>query len=447
MHVKFDTYLTKSTLYSNDYFISVFNRQNTRPGIQRHDALNSPDPLCNKKISYLSRSTQENSCKYRYIVIQGRVSLSDRSQKAVPNQGLVMENSKVFIGNLDFAVTDEEIRILFSDYGTVVNIKLHRKKGYAFVEMSNEGEAALAIEKLNNSPFKDREIRVSLELKTKKAKALSIKKYNERSESFSRQRKSRNPDHGKPEETGHYSMKDDYKKDGQNTPRHRTNRPAARRPDGSPHPHRKEWQHDKPERPGRPPRDGNKSGQGRTPKTEINYNSWDRFPARSPYRQESRNGEGPVLRIPSGKNGPMTNRHIHRGLRGTVKNLDAAVRLILMLITIPGNGIRGRRTGRHATSHAESPVPRIHSVKNGPMTNRHIHRGLLVRHGSRAAGHGTIPGRGMRAARRTGFPLPTARSRATAGKAADRTPRDPNHAGAPGTGSGTTGARKTDGNG
>ncbi len=189
-----------------------------------------------------------------------------------------MENSKVFIGNLDFAVTDEEIRILFSDYGSVVNIKLHKKKGYAFVEMSNEGEAALAIEKLNNSSFKDREIRVSLELRTKKAKALSIKKYNERSESFSRQRKSRNPDHGKPEETGHYSMKDDHKKDSQNAPRHRTNRPAARRPDGSPHPHRKEWQHEKPERTDRPPRDGNKSGQGRTPKTEINYNSWDRFP-------------------------------------------------------------------------------------------------------------------------------------------------------------------------
>ena len=101
-----------------------------------------------------------------------------------------MENKNVFIGNLDFAVTEEDIKTLFSDYGTVVHIKMHKKKGYAFIEMSDEAEAALAIEKLNGSTFKDREVRVSLELKPKKARALSIKKYNERSEGFSRRKKS-----------------------------------------------------------------------------------------------------------------------------------------------------------------------------------------------------------------------------------------------------------------
>ena len=188
-----------------------------------------------------------------------------------------MENSRVFIGNLDFAVTEEEIRVLFSDYGTVIHIKLHKKKGYAFIEMSSEAEAALAIEKLNGGSFKDREIRVSLELKAKKAKTLSIKKYNERSERISRERKSRNPDRIKPDETGHYSMKDEHKKNGPSGPRHRNNRPAARRQDDSPSP-AKRWRHDNPAQPGRPQREGRKPGGDGSPHHEINYNSWERFP-------------------------------------------------------------------------------------------------------------------------------------------------------------------------
>jgi RNA recognition motif-containing protein len=160
-----------------------------------------------------------------------------------------MENKNVFIGNLDFAVTEEEIKTLLSDYGTVVHIKMRKKKGCAFIEMSNAEEAALAIEKLNGATFKDREVRISLEIKKSKAKALSIKKYNERTESFSRQKKSENPD----------------------------NRSAAQKPAGSPHPQRKEWSHDKPAHSSRPSRDGRKSGYGRSPKPETNYNSRKKY--------------------------------------------------------------------------------------------------------------------------------------------------------------------------
>jgi RNA recognition motif-containing protein len=135
-----------------------------------------------------------------------------------------MENKNVFIGNLDFAVTEEEVKTLLSDYGTVVHIKMRKKKGCAFIEMSNAEEAALAIEKLNGTAFKDREVRISLEIKKSKAKALSIKKYNERTKSFSRQKKSENADNGS----------------------------AAQKPAGSPHPQRKKWSHDKPAHSSRP---------------------------------------------------------------------------------------------------------------------------------------------------------------------------------------------------
>jgi len=42
-----------------------------------------------------------------------------------------MESSTIFVGNLVFDAAEEDLRALFSDYGTVASIKLRRKKGFA----------------------------------------------------------------------------------------------------------------------------------------------------------------------------------------------------------------------------------------------------------------------------------------------------------------------------
>jgi RNA recognition motif-containing protein len=239
-----------------------------------------------------------------------------------------MENKRVFMGNLDFAVTEEEIRTLLSGYGTVVHIKIHKKKGCAFVEMSDEAEAAQAIEKLNGTEFKGREVRISLEIKASKAKTLSIKKYKERKEGFSRQKKSDNPDNGSQAETDHDSVKtesdekpsgfedkpaDEYRKNNTEGPRHGRSpgheknynsrerysgpddRPAGNYPKrrfNAPHPQRREWSEDKPAYSNRSTRDGQKSDRGRTPGHETNYNSRERFsgPDDRPLRSRSPRG-------------------------------------------------------------------------------------------------------------------------------------------------------------
>lgn len=219
-----------------------------------------------------------------------------------------MEQKNVFIGNLDFAVTEEEIRILFSDYGSVVHIKMRKKKGCAFVEMSSEAEAALAIEKLNGATFKDREVRVSLELNTKKARAVSIKNYNERSEDISRQKKSGGAGNGSPHATGPDSAesnelfpeadngsKDESGKSSPNASRPRKFGSAAGKPAGSSHPRKKEWPDDKPAYQNRPPRDGKKTGPGRSPRPDSNYNPRERFsgPDDRPAKNRSRGGANP----------------------------------------------------------------------------------------------------------------------------------------------------------
>lgn len=72
----------------------------------------------------------------------------------------------IFVENLNVKTTKEELRKLFETYGKVehVNIITDREtglpRGFAFVEMTNESEAARAIEALNGSVLRGRSLRV-----------------------------------------------------------------------------------------------------------------------------------------------------------------------------------------------------------------------------------------------------------------------------------------------
>ncbi len=62
---------------------------------------------------------------------------------------------KLYVGNLPFSTTDEELQDHFSSQGTVVSTKIimnkfsGRSRGFGFVEMSTEEEASKAISMLN----------------------------------------------------------------------------------------------------------------------------------------------------------------------------------------------------------------------------------------------------------------------------------------------------------
>lgn len=74
---------------------------------------------------------------------------------------------KLFIGNLAFSVGDSELQNAFSSQGTVESAKVitdrdtGRSKGFGFVEMSTEDEAANAVRLLNGSNLEGRAINVS----------------------------------------------------------------------------------------------------------------------------------------------------------------------------------------------------------------------------------------------------------------------------------------------
>lgn len=75
--------------------------------------------------------------------------------------------TKLFVGSLPWAITDDELESLFKDYGTVVSARVifdretNRSKGFGFVEMSSEEEAKAAIDALNGKDMQGRSIIVN----------------------------------------------------------------------------------------------------------------------------------------------------------------------------------------------------------------------------------------------------------------------------------------------
>ena len=82
-------------------------------------------------------------------------------------------STKLFVGSLPWAVTDETLKEAFEAHGKVVSAKVitdretGKSRGFGFVEMENETDANNAIHALNNSELKGRNIIVS-EAKPKK---------------------------------------------------------------------------------------------------------------------------------------------------------------------------------------------------------------------------------------------------------------------------------------
>ena len=77
-------------------------------------------------------------------------------------------NSKLFVGNLSFNVTENDLQDAFAAHGTVVETNLMmdrmsgRPRGFGFVTMSNAEEAQKAIEALNGKPLDGRDITVNI---------------------------------------------------------------------------------------------------------------------------------------------------------------------------------------------------------------------------------------------------------------------------------------------
>jgi RNA recognition motif-containing protein len=76
--------------------------------------------------------------------------------------------SKIYVGNLSYSTTEEDLRTLFSQAGTVTSVALIKdrdsgqSKGFGFIEMSNQVEAEKAISMFNGYQLGERQLKVNL---------------------------------------------------------------------------------------------------------------------------------------------------------------------------------------------------------------------------------------------------------------------------------------------
>jgi RNA recognition motif-containing protein len=76
--------------------------------------------------------------------------------------------NKLYVGNLSFQTTQEELEALFSNYGSVTSAQIiqdrdtGRSKGFGFVEMASDSEAQAAIDGLNGQDFGGRALTVNV---------------------------------------------------------------------------------------------------------------------------------------------------------------------------------------------------------------------------------------------------------------------------------------------
>ncbi len=78
-----------------------------------------------------------------------------------------MSNSKLYVGNMSFKTTEDELRSAFGQFGSVTDVYVAmdkmtgRPRGFAFVTMGTAEEAAQAAEKLNGADLGGRALTVN----------------------------------------------------------------------------------------------------------------------------------------------------------------------------------------------------------------------------------------------------------------------------------------------
>jgi cold-inducible RNA-binding protein len=76
--------------------------------------------------------------------------------------------SKLFVGNLPYSVTGDDLQQMFASHGTVVSAVVitdrdsGRSKGFGFVEMSSDEEAKAAVSALDGSDLQGRKVVVNV---------------------------------------------------------------------------------------------------------------------------------------------------------------------------------------------------------------------------------------------------------------------------------------------
>jgi len=85
------------------------------------------------------------------------ISMRTRKNRRIES----MQGKKLYVGNLDYSVTKDDLSELFAEFGEVVEVIIIDGKGFGFVEMTEPAEAEKAIADLDGKDLKGRAMKVN----------------------------------------------------------------------------------------------------------------------------------------------------------------------------------------------------------------------------------------------------------------------------------------------
>lgn len=71
-------------------------------------------------------------------------------------------NNKLYVGNLSYSVTGEQLKELFAQFGEVSQVNIIEGKGFGFVEMASPEAAEKAKTELNGTTFEGRPLKIDI---------------------------------------------------------------------------------------------------------------------------------------------------------------------------------------------------------------------------------------------------------------------------------------------
>ena len=99
--------------------------------------------------------------RFTYLFLLFQPMTVHRESDSKRRKRLMMQSSKLYVSNLGYSTTSEQLGELFSPFGIVKEIKIIEGRGFGFIDMSNQSEAQKAQEALDGSNFQGRTLIVN----------------------------------------------------------------------------------------------------------------------------------------------------------------------------------------------------------------------------------------------------------------------------------------------
>ena len=120
-------------------------------------------------LEYVRMSISRSHVCFQYWQSSSVSSWQSSSRNLYLYTYLIVEASimSIYVGNLSYDVTDEDLKSVFAEYGKITRVHLPidresgRPRGFAFVEMTDEKEEDAAIEALDEAEWMGRALKVN----------------------------------------------------------------------------------------------------------------------------------------------------------------------------------------------------------------------------------------------------------------------------------------------